>query len=931
MEFGKFDIFNETMVATDFTSQATLVSVEQKLLELGNQIGTERGVGSLDLFIDAENRTRAQQIPFRGNPTDVKFLEVDNVPKAFVPLGGGISDPGNDVAIVNLNDNTVERVKVGIHPQRLFAHEPSGLVFVCNQFSNYISIIDGRFDEVLVNNNVPVEIPTEFYCADLLAVERDPAFGEVDELFLYVANEYRASVMKYSIDIIRDINDDVADIRINTPPGQEDAPHVPLTEIVGVGRNPYRLHLNEAQNQIYVANNRGGELSKFDIDSDAVVRTVALNAPTTDVVEIDDKVYVPTTTPFRGLPSNNASAIPDDIDFGPAEVTGVDGETHDAHPGSLFDQTDSYNFEDLRNGVFQINNTLQGGNDYHTDDNEADAFFDDDQKQLAGSVPWDIERTAQGDRVYVVMFGNDLVQEFNIGNGEFRLQAQGGLIYQTAELPTAVALDEDGNRLLVASMGGEVLEVFDLGNGQLQDSINLGFAQPQYPATIMELGEYTYSTAKWANDERKACTTCHVDRLLTDGIGYANGATAASVYHQVKPNYNLMETDMFFWNGSFQNNSYASLAFAAQSRTNCELILFSLIEGFDSDPADRIGDPVNFTGGGDDVNCQPDINNLDAAGLPTSLQGDVNNDGILSFKDIADTIADQKQIAFALTGIAVQDQLQRVNRFIAGNGQANRDEVSRSMDFYGASELRLPPNPISQMLEMNMLAQETSQKIAQGEAIFSNEAGCDNCHDPNNNRAPFTDQRDHGGGAGFIRAFIDTYNQDARLLNVDPLLANGVPDQMQRTYDADFTPQEINYQYNPIDYFQPFCFTEEECLVFDNPLAVRGSVEETERLVRIALINLADPDRGFIPGQVINQPRVNTPSLRGVWLQHNLLRHGLAFSVREAILAPGHDALREREVGWAVNRRGEFDVHGETKDLSEAQVEALELYVKSIE
>jgi DNA-binding beta-propeller fold protein YncE len=888
-------------------------------------------VGDLNLFIDAENQTRSAQIPFRGNPTDVKFMEVDNVPKAFVPLGGGISDPGNEVAIVNLNNGNVERVKVGIHPQRLFAHEPSGLVFVCNQYSNYISIIDARFDELLEANGQALEIPTEFYCADLLAVERDPAFGEVDELFLYVANEYRASVMKYSIDIIRDINDDVAEIRINTAPGQEDAPHIPVSEIVGVGRNPYRLHLNEAQNQIYVANNRGGELAKFEIESDAIVRHIALNAPTLDVVEIDDKVYVPTTTPFRGLPSNNASAIPDDIDFGPAEVTGVDNETHEAHPGSLFDQTDSYNFEDLRNGVFQINNTLQGGNDYHTDNNEVDAFFGNAQKQLAGSIPWDIERTAQGDRVYVVMFGNDLVQEFNIGNGEFRLQAQGGLIFNTAELPTAVALDEDGNRLLVASMGGEVLQVFDLDNAQLLDTINLGYAAPQYPATIMELGEYTYSTAKWANDGRKACTTCHVDRLLTDGIGYANGATASSVYHQVKPNYNLMETDMFFWNGSFQNNSYASLAFAAQSRTNCELILFALVEGFDSDPAQRIGDPVNFTTGADDINCQPDINNLDAAGLPSSLQGDVNNDGIADFKDILDTIVAQKQIAFAETGEAVQDQLQRVGRFIAGNGQANRDEVSRSMDFYGASELRLPPNAIGQMLEMNMLDQGLAQKIAQGEDIFNNDANCDNCHDPNNDDAPFTDQRDHGSGAGFIRAFIDTYNQDVRLTGLDPLLAAGVPEQMQRTYDADFTPQEINFQYNPIDYFEPFCFTEEECLVFDNPLAVRGSDEETERLVRLALINLADPDRGFVPGQVINQPRVNTPSLRGVWLQHNLLRHGLAFSVREAILAPGHDALRDGEKGWAVDRRNEFDVHGETQNLSEAQVEALELYVRAIE
>jgi hypothetical protein len=76
---------------------------------------------------------------------------------------------------------------------------------------------------------------------------------------------------------------------------------------------------------------------------------------------------------------------------------------------------------------------------------------------------------------------------------------------------------------------------------------------------------------------------------------------------------------------------------------------------------------------------------------------------------------------------------------------------------------------------------------------------------------------------------------------------------------------------------------------------------------------------------------VNTPSLRGVWLQHNLLRHGHAFSIREAVLPPGHEALRENEKGWAVNRRNDFDVHGQTQNLSSAQVEALELFVKAIE
>jgi hypothetical protein len=85
---------------------------------------------------------------------------------------------------------------VGIHPQRLAVHEPSGLVFVCNQFPTYISLIDASRDELLTKGGENVEISTEFYCTDLVVVERNPGRAEeVDELFLFLAHEYRASVL----------------------------------------------------------------------------------------------------------------------------------------------------------------------------------------------------------------------------------------------------------------------------------------------------------------------------------------------------------------------------------------------------------------------------------------------------------------------------------------------------------------------------------------------------------------------------------------------------------------------------------------------------------------------------------------------------------------------------------------------------------------
>jgi DNA-binding beta-propeller fold protein YncE len=932
-EFDRFEIFGVSMKAADFTTANTRVSVEAKLREVAAQISTDNET-TVDLLGGGETAVRAQQMPFRGNPTDVKLITVNGQPKAYVPLGGGLGDPGHEVAAVDLTDNTVKRVRVGIHPQRLAVHEPSGLVFVCNQFSNYISIIDARRDELLQKNGENVEIPTEFYCTDLLLVEQDPERGgEENELFLFVANEYRASVLKYQIEVIRgdNINDEPSDVVV-TPP-QDKGKHVPIEEITGVGKNPFRLSLDDTQSRIYVANNRGGELALIDIKSGDRLAYQKFDAPTIDVVNIDDKVYVPTTTPFRGL-LKRGSTLPDDVDGPPIVKKGLDEADHVVHPGALVDDTDSYNFEDLRNGIFQIDFNLSNRGDYFTDDNEADDFFVAAQKQLAGALPWDVERDQQGNRIFVAMLGSDFVQEFDVqASGNFRLRAT-GRTFPTSELPTAVAVDGDGGELFVTTMGGEFLERFDLATGERVAQIDLGYAAPRYPATVIEAGEYFYATAKWSNDGRKACTSCHVDRFLTDGVGFSNGATAPTAYHQVKPNYNLMSTDGYFWNGSFVNNSYASVAFAAQSRTNCELILFGLVEGVDKDPADRVGDAVNFTSDANDVICRPDTSIFDN-GLPVPLDQagvdeDFNNDGVVDFADIGAVINAQKQTAFDKIGASVQEQLERIGQFDVNDAQANRDVISRAMDFYGAAELRLPPNPIAQMSGFGLLSAADEQKMDAGKVLFSGKAGCASCHDPLNTRHPFTDGRNHGEGAGWMQAFFAEYNSDPRVTDF-PGLEAGLPEQLSRAAEASFTKQEINVHYDRLDYFEPFCFDIEKCLVFDNPLSVKGSAEEDERLFRLTLINLADPDRGFMPGQVLGQPSVNTPSLRGVWLQHNLLRHGLAFSIREAILGPGHRELRDGEIGWAMDRDGKVDVHGTTSTLSEAEVQALELYVQSIE
>jgi cytochrome c peroxidase len=218
--------------------------------------------------------------------------------------------------------------------------------------------------------------------------------------------------------------------------------------------------------------------------------------------------------------------------------------------------------------------------------------------------------------------------------------------------------------------------------------------------------------------------------------------------------------------------------------------------------------------------------------------------------------------------------------------------------------------------------------IQKGQQLFSS-AGCAGCHNPNDPLHPFTDNLNHGSGVTWIQQFISTYQNDARVTSVLP---TGFPQTMLDAVPAVLNnDHEVNL-WTPLDYFKFACFDLVNCLEFDDPLAVRGDVtEETRRLNLLLQVNILNPDRQFIPGDVVGQAAVNTPSLRGVWSQANLLHHGLGHSVREAILAPGHPALQPGETGFAVDQFQQIDVHGATSKLSTADVNALVRYVESIQ
>ncbi|HEU4726258.1 MAG TPA: cytochrome c peroxidase [Kofleriaceae bacterium] len=904
-EERKFLETGVTLADTDFESLAgNFVAASQKLDEIGAQIGAETGTAAVQIY-GAADRTRAQLIPFRGNPSDIKVISIAGRRKAYVPLGGDLMTPGNEVASVDLATNTViTRVKVGIHPQRVAVH-PAGLIFVCNQFSNYISVIDPTTDLPLQGPKGPVEIKTEFFCTDLVFVPRNPAAPDVDEQDLYVGNGWRASVLKYGLTVVRDnLSNQVVDVVVSNPanPSPENQP---AAEISGVGANPYRLSVGQDLRTLFVANNKGGEIARIDLGSNNVKR-IAINGPVPDVVQANDLLLIPTTTIDRGLP-NKTDPLPTQISAAPVSVKGLDGNQHIAHPGAMFDNTRAYNFEDLRNGLIAISAQLNTSNlQYFTDDISPEANFQPQQKVLQGAIPQAVVTNKAGTKAFIALSGSDVIQQVSIVGGAFRVAPGQTPLFHTDHRPYEMLLDEQTNELFVADWGGEVLEIFDATTAQRKARIDLGYATLPYPGTNIEKGELLFYNASWSNNGRKSCASCHTDELLIDGVGYANGATANTEYHKVTSNFNLMTTDSYFWNGSFATGTYAGLAGDFQTRSNCELINFGYTEGIASDPATRIGDPANRIRVANEADCHP----IAQAGTVLPL----------NFAQTAAVIAQEHQ---------VRDQVVSASTQALGVGALDFATTIRFTDFYSVSELRLPPNPLTYLYNNKQLDSKTQAQIDQGKTVFMN-AGCGRCHDPSDSRHPFTDGLNHGRGANWAQDFVDRYGQDPRLL---ALLPAGIPGAMTEAIHA-VTPDtsEINVHVDPIDYFIPGCFDLNVCLEFDDPaLAQRNSSAETQRLEALIKVNLANADRGFVPGNVRGQPQVNTPSLRGIWYQPNFLRHGLAHSLREAILAPGHPLLQPGETGFAVDALGKVDVHGTTSKMSQADFDALNLYVQAIE
>ena len=893
-EQPRFTTAGVSLTDDDFTASAGgFVSVAEKLDEIAAQIALEGSTGTVELITPAD-RLRAERMPFRGNPSDVDVVRVDDTRVVFVPLGGSVSAPGNEVAaVVPGSGEAPRRIKVGVRPVRTAAH-PAGLVFVCNQYSPYISIIDAREQTLLLRSDgSPVQLDAGYSCSDILLAPPEPGDELGDRVQIYVANQQLGVVERYGIEIVHGGFDDrPVDVVLVEPPSGP-LPF-PTTSIDGVGDHPRRLRLSQDGTTVFVASGLGGQVASIDVKDDFVRAFTEVGGPALDLVELQGSVFVPTTSLDRGLLSRDDRA-PDAVQVGPVAVAGLDDSVHVVHPGSLYDGTRAYGFEDVRNGVVELERNL-AALDYYTDDISPESSFADEQKVLAGALPIAAERDRAGNRLFLALSGSAAVQELAVSDAGARLQPVPGGAFATSARPFALAVDEDANQLLVAAWGGEVLEVFDLDDRSRVEQIDLGYANPgiaDYPATNIERGELLFYSASWSNNGRKACASCHTDELSTDGLAFSIGTTAPTAVRQIRPITNLLTTDAYGWNGAIGSGGLGALELRGQTRTSCELVAYGLVEGPSSDPTTRVGDPVVADySGGDAAACRPEPVDP-ATGLPAN------------FDDIAAQIADEEDA---------------VGRRIEERTGFSREEVQRFLAWYTVSQLRLPPNPLRFAVDSGGSTADIATVLEAGEARFS-AAGCIDCHDPGNTRTPWSDGLEHGPGAGWATEMTERYAEDPRI-DLDGILLNS------SVSDAEQAVHQV------VDDLIPFCFDGDSCLVFGDPIAAAedGDLEEeARRLELIARFRPTDRAEGFLPGNLVGQPRVNTPSLRGTWWSAAELAAAGTRGLREVILAPGHPALREGETGLAVSAEGDFDVHGATSTLTPTEVDALVLFVESIE
>ena len=457
--------------------------------------------------------------PFRSWPNAVALTPAGN--KLYVTLPGREGYPDWRVAVVDTSSRRVTRwinlnvsgqprgtrpVGIASSPVNT-AISPRPYVVVANQYANFASVIDTGNDAVIGT------FETGFYGEDLV-------FNATGTR-LYLTDRF---------------NDQVRAFRIDPGPSFTPIAQIPVGETDLDRTNPRDLDISADGNTLYVATTLGHTIAAINIAGDAntPVAFLPVGGLATDVKVAGRWGIV------SGHSTNNVLNQPETGHGLPKVVNGVAIRNTGAPLGYtpvMSDATRATTFDDLGSEL-NVFDTATNQFVYRYVDFERDrsiiavpgsvvdlADHAPGQEIIRGSGPE--QMVVKGDLLFVTQLHSDKVEVFRINQSPAdpsQILTQLGLQFTGGITPQGLAVSPDGRTLYVANMQTEDVSFLGIGaNGALTrqgflavgvtndtpDPTRNGNNGSNLFATHEEIGLRWLFTQSYSDDGQKSCGHCH--------------------------------------------------------------------------------------------------------------------------------------------------------------------------------------------------------------------------------------------------------------------------------------------------------------------------------------------------------------------------------------------------------------------------------------
>ncbi|HMG32962.1 MAG TPA: beta-propeller fold lactonase family protein [Blastocatellia bacterium] len=459
--------------------------------------------------------------PFRSEPRALALTPDGS--KLFVTLPGREGYPDWRVAVVDARAQRVIRwidlrpdgqvlgtrpmgVKVSPVNTSIFPH---AYVVVLNMYGNFASVIDSSTDAIIG------EFETGFY-GEKLIFNRDGTR-------LYVTDRFKDQVRAFRVDP-GPFFTQIAEI----PTGTTDLERA----------NPRDLDLSADGRTLYVANTLGHTIAAIDVANDAnkLSKVLPLGGLATDVKvaghwgitsgqETNSGLNEPESG--HGLPTKDANGVPIRNDGSPLGYTPV---MTDATKATTFDDLGSeLNVFDTATNLF-VYRYVDEGRDISQSVVPGQFFdlhdHDDAQKIIKGSGPE--QMVVRGDLLFVTFVHNERVQAFRINQhpaDPSQILSPLGVELTGGITPRGIEVSPGGDMIYVANFQTEDVSFLqvDPGGGLVRagfvavgvtndtpDPTTGGHGQNLF-ATDEEVGLRWFFSSSYSDDGQKSCGFCHWD------------------------------------------------------------------------------------------------------------------------------------------------------------------------------------------------------------------------------------------------------------------------------------------------------------------------------------------------------------------------------------------------------------------------------------